>query len=187
LPFPFQIEGYAIVTADGMIADSAGHMPDSLKYEADQHYFQSALDRCAAVIQGRNSYEGLPRAALRKRIVLTRKIASHAQDPINQNARLWNPEGVSLEDALKALGVTDGSLGIVGGTEVFDLFLKMGYDRFHLSRTPPRVRLPGGRPVFSEVLLGQTPEAVLTAAGLTPGPVLVLDPEANVTVTVFRR
>ena len=30
------IEGYAIVSEDGMLADAAGIMPDSLKFDADQ-------------------------------------------------------------------------------------------------------------------------------------------------------
>ena len=33
---PFRIEGHAIVSEDGMIADSTGLMPDSLKFESDQ-------------------------------------------------------------------------------------------------------------------------------------------------------
>ena len=36
---PFRIEGYAIASADGMIADATGFMPDSLKIEADQRFY----------------------------------------------------------------------------------------------------------------------------------------------------
>ena len=32
---PSRIEAFAIISADGMIADAAGHMPDALKIEAD--------------------------------------------------------------------------------------------------------------------------------------------------------
>ncbi len=187
MPPPYRIEGFAIVSADGMIADARGVMPDSLKYDADQHYFQSGLDRCAAVVQGRNSYEGLPRAASRRRLVLTRKIATIAPDPANANALLWNPMGASLEEALEALRVSGGSLGIVGGTDVFGLFLRAGYDVFHLSRTPAHVRLPGGRPVFPPIPGIDTPEEALLEHGLTPGLRQVLDPQAQVTVTVFER
>ena len=45
---PFRIEGYAIASADGMIADATGFMPDSLKFEADQRFYLEALDRAAA-------------------------------------------------------------------------------------------------------------------------------------------
>jgi hypothetical protein len=35
-----RIEGYAIVSEDGMLANAAGIMPDSLKFEADQLFFE---------------------------------------------------------------------------------------------------------------------------------------------------
>jgi len=34
----FRIEGYAIVSSDGMIADANCMMPNSLKFDADQPY-----------------------------------------------------------------------------------------------------------------------------------------------------
>ncbi|MGE3149877.1 MAG: dihydrofolate reductase [Pseudorhodoplanes sp.] len=179
--------GYAIVSADGMLADSAGVMLDTLKYEADQHYFQSGLDHVAAVIHGRHSHEGGPRADRRRRLVVTRRIASLARDPVGANTLLWNPSGIPLEQALAELGVTSGVLGIIGGTDVFGMFLAWGYDEFHLSRAPPDVILPGGRPVFPDVSLGRSPERILEAHGLTAGPAQILDAKAGVSVTVFRR
>lgn len=184
---PYTVIGYAIVSGDGMLADASGAMPDALKFPADQRYFQSGLDRAAAVIQGRHSHEGGPRADARPRLILTRRVASLARDPVNPNALLWNPAGAPLEDALRELGVTSGILGIIGGTDVFGLFLQRGYDAFHLSRAPRHVRLPGGRPVFPDVLLGRTPEELLIASGLKPGPEQVLDADAGVMVTVFER
>jgi dihydrofolate reductase len=183
----FFIEGYAIVSGDGMLADASGVMPDEIKFKADQDYFQSGLDRAAAVIQGRHSHEGGPRADGRRRLVLTRQIASLGHDPVNPNTLLWNPAGLPLEDALRTLGVTAGAIGVIGGTDVFGLFLRRGYDAFHLSRTPRHIRLPGGRPVFPEVLLGRTPEEILTQNGLKPGAEKILDPVAGVSVTVFAR
>jgi hypothetical protein len=32
------VEGYVIVSADGMLADAKGVMPDSLRYDADQRF-----------------------------------------------------------------------------------------------------------------------------------------------------
>jgi hypothetical protein len=183
----FFIDGYAIVSGDGMLANASGVMPDELKFKADQHYFQSGLDRAAAVIQGRYSNEGGPHAEGRRRLIATRQIASLAHDPVNPNAILWNPAGASLEEALGALGVTHGILGIIGGPDVFGLFLRRGYDAFHLSRAPRHVLLPGGRPVFPEIALGKSPEELLIASGLKPGETKVLDDEAGVTVTVFER
>ncbi len=63
-----RVEGYAIVSADGMIADAARHMPDSIKNEADQKFFQGSLDHAAAVVHGRHSHEGGPRADRRRRL-----------------------------------------------------------------------------------------------------------------------
>ena len=56
----FRIEGYAIASADGMIADASGFMPNSLKFEADQRFFLEALDRVAMVAHGRLSHECQP-------------------------------------------------------------------------------------------------------------------------------
>ena len=55
-------------------------MPDSIRNEADQSFFQAALDSAAAVLHGRHSHEGGPRAARRKRLVLTHQIAAIAPD-----------------------------------------------------------------------------------------------------------
>ena len=40
-----RIEGYAIVSADGMLADARGVMPPQLINEADQRFFQRGLDQ----------------------------------------------------------------------------------------------------------------------------------------------
>ena len=42
---PFRIVAYAIASADGMIADETGAMPKSLNLEADQRFFEKALDQ----------------------------------------------------------------------------------------------------------------------------------------------
>jgi hypothetical protein len=88
-----------------------------------------------------------------------------------------------LEDALSALGLPGASLGVIGGPEVFALFLGR-YEVFHLSRAP-NVRLPGGRPVFPEVPV-QTPEQILAAHGLRPDPPVALDPEKGVMLVSWR-
>ena len=36
MPRPPRIEGYAIVSEDGMLANASGVMPDQLKFDADQ-------------------------------------------------------------------------------------------------------------------------------------------------------
>ena len=173
----YRIEGYAIISSDGMIADAAAAFPSALIFDADKQYYERELDRVDAVIQGRNSHEGQPNSPRRRRLVLTSKVAAIAPDPNHPKSLLWNPAGASLDEACAALGLAAGTLGIVGGTSVFDLFLEIGYDAFHLSRAN-KVQLPGGPPVFSQLRSGRTPEEVLAQAGLEPGPTQVLD-EAN--------
>jgi hypothetical protein len=178
------VEGLAIVSADGMIADHTGVQPDALKLEADQKFFHDSLQAADVVVQGRNSGEGGAQAARRRRIVLTRGVAGVARDPGNANAVLWNPAGAPLADALALLGVTRGYLTVIGGTGVFGLFLQYGYDAFHLSRAA-RLRLPGGRPVFPGVP-DRTPEDLLASHGLKPDATCVLDPSAALTLTTWR-
>lgn len=180
-----RIEGYVIVSSDGMIADANGEMPASIRNEADQRFLQAGLDRVAVVVHGRHSHEGGPRAAQRKRLILTRRIAALAPDPSHPNALLWNPAGATLEEAIKALGAADGAIAVIGGTEVFSKFLPL-YDAFHLSRAA-RARIPGGRPVFAEVGPNATPEDVLARHGLKPGTRRDLDAGAAVTVVTWQR
>lgn len=179
-----RVEGYAIVSADGMIADAARHMPDSIKNEADQKFFQGSLDHAAAVVHGRHSHEGGPRADRRRRLLATHRTDAIAPDTKHPHALLWNPAGASLEEALRELGVSDGVVAIIGGPEVFGMFLPR-YDAFHLSRAA-RARLPGGRPVFPQVP-ERTPEQLLTSHGLRPGPQRMLDAAQDVTLTTWQR
>jgi dihydrofolate reductase len=181
---PHSIEGYAIVSADGMIADGGGSMPDCIRNDADQHFLQTAMDQAAVIIHGRHSHEGGPRAAERKRLVVTRQVPDIAPDPSQPNATLWNPSGASLEAALSTLHIGPGPIAIIGGTEVFDLFLPR-YDVFHLTRAE-RAKIPGGRPLFSAGGAA-TVDDVLVRSGLRPGPPRDIDAATGVTLTEFRR
>jgi dihydrofolate reductase len=185
MPGPSSIEGYAIVSADGMLADADRHMPAGLQVETDQKFFQGALDQAAVVVHGRHSHEGGPRAALRRRLVVTRKIPALAPDPSRPKSLLWNPQGATLEQAWAQLGAPPGVLAVIGGPEVYKLFLDVGYDAFHLTHAP-QVRLPGGRPVFPEIGPGRTPEDVLASHGLQPDPPRVFDAVADVTLVTWR-
>jgi dihydrofolate reductase len=180
-----RIEGYVIVSADGMLADAKGEMPESIRNEADQRFFQDALDRAAVVVHGRHSHEGGSRAAQRKRLVVTRQIADLAPDPAHPHALLWNPLGASLDQALAQFGVSDGTIAIIGGPEVFSRFLPL-YDAFHLSRAA-KAKIPGGLAVFAEVGPNATPEDVLARRGFKPGALRDLDPSAGVSVVTWER
>jgi dihydrofolate reductase len=184
MPRPSRIEGYAIVSEDGMVANAAGIMPDSLKFEADQQFFERGLDGVDVVVHGRHSYERQPCSYLRRRLILTRQVLAIAADPSNEKALFWNPAGASFEQALALLGTPDGSVGVIGGTDVFGMFLHR-YDVFHLSRAPD-VRLPRGRPVFPEVPT-RTPEEVLASHGLDRGQRQVLDSAKGLAIVSWKR
>jgi dihydrofolate reductase len=180
-----RIEGYAIISADGMIADAGGKMPDTIRDQADQDFLQAELDRAVAVVHGRHSHEGGPRAAGRKRVVVTRQVASLAPDPSHPRSLLWNPAGATFDAAIKAIGVASGTIAIVGGTEVFELFLPL-YDAFHVTLAE-RARIPAGRPLFPEVGPDATPSEVFARHGLRPDPPRDLDAAAGITLTTWRR
>ncbi len=180
-----RVEGYVIVSRDGMIADSSGAMPPAIRNDADQKFFQDSLDHAAVVVHGRHSHEGGPHSGHRKRIILTRRVAAIAPDPAHPNSLLWNPAGAPLERALAELGVDRGTIAVIGGTEVFSMFLPV-YDAFHLSRAG-RARIPGGRPVFDGVGPTVMPEDVLARHGLKPGKRCELDTAAEVFVVTWRR
>ncbi len=175
---PYRIEGYVITSADGMIADATGLMPPALEHDADKRYFAEALDHVAAVVHGRRSQEIQPKSPNRRRLVLTHGVEALARHPDNSNALLWNPAGAPFEEACAALGVASGTIGIIGGPKVYSLFLKMGYDAFHLCRAV-NVRLPDGLPVFVRDLYRGEPEPSLEAAGLVPGPLQKLSDEVS--------
>jgi dihydrofolate reductase len=184
MPPPLHIVGYAIVSADGMIADSSGRIPPALIHEADQQYFFQGMDAADVLVHGRNSYEDRPRASDRKRIIVTRQISAVTPDAENPNTVLWNPTGAAIERACETLGVTGGVVAAVGGSEVYGLFLPR-YDIFHLSKAA-RAQMAGGRPVFPGIPPA-TPEDLLQRHGLRPSPPSDLDTDAGVSVTVWAR
>ena len=92
-----RIEGYVIVSADGMLADGKGVMPDSIRNDADQRFFQDGLDHAAVVVHGRHSHEGGPRAARAQAAGRDAPDRGLAPDPSHPNALFWNPLGATLE------------------------------------------------------------------------------------------
>src|SRR5262249_17406308 len=153
-----RLEGYVIVSADGMLADANRVMPSSLKFEADQKFFESALDRTDLIVHGKNSFENQERSPQRTRIVLTRSVSALASDPENPKATLWNPARATFEDACRRAGVTSGTAAIIGGPVVFDMFMDR-YDMFWLSQVHS-VTIPDGIGAFPGVPK-RSPEAIL--------------------------
>lgn len=176
--------GFAIVSADGMLANAQGVMPQALYFEADQVYFDTGLDRFDVMVHGRNSQESHRNSPSRRRIVVTRRIAGVAPDPANPKAVLWNPAGAPLERALDLLGVPNARIAIIGGTDVFGLFLPL-YDEFHLT-TAAGVHLPGGRPVFPGIP-PLTPEELLARNGLRERDRQMLDAANQLSLSTWMR
>jgi dihydrofolate reductase len=179
-----RIEGYVIVSADGMLADASHIMPVQLKFEGDKQFFTTALDRADLIVHGRRSFEDQPNSPRRRRVILTRTIGAVAPDPANPNATLWNPSGASFEAACDRAGVRAGTVAIIGGPDVFGMFMDR-YDTFWLSQAP-RVRLPGGEPCFPGVP-EHSPQDILAAHGLKAGDAHILDAAEGVSVTPWRR
>jgi dihydrofolate reductase len=177
---PYRIEGYVIASADGMIADAAGVMPASLEHDADKRYFEASLDRVEGVVHGRHSQEFHPNTLRRRRLILTRAVEALARHPANAHALLWNPAGAPFEEACAALASGPGTIAVIGGPAVYTMFLKIGYDAFHLCRAV-NVLLPGGLPVFVKSLFCGDVEACLEAVGLEPAETLWLGEEVTLT------
>ncbi len=175
-----RIEGYAVISVEGMIAASDGSFPENLKIPADHKFYQDSVDRAAAVANGRHSSEGGPKEAARRRIVLTRRVDRVIVDPDNPNAVLWNPASAPFEEACLKLNLGSGTLAVVGGTDVFGLFLNIGYDAFFLTRAEASV--PRGRPVFPGVGRNATADEVLRKHGMVLRETRMLDPATNTRV-----
>jgi hypothetical protein len=179
-----RIEGYVIVSANGMLANSSRVMPDALKFKGDKQFFTAALDRADLIVHGRNSYEDQPNSPKRRRVILTTRIAALAADPSNPNGTLWNPAGASFEEACALAGVRAGTVAIIGGPVVFGMFLDR-YDTFWLSQAP-HVRIPDGEGCLPGVPR-RSPQDILAAHGLKAGEAQILDAADDVSVTPWRR
>jgi hypothetical protein len=179
-----QIEGYVIVSAEGMLANAAHVMPDELKFGGDKRFFTEALDRADLIVHGRHSFEDQPHSPKRTRIWVTRSIASLAPDPSNPKATLWNPAGAPFEAACAEAGVKSGKVAIIGGPVVFAMFLDR-YETFWLSQAP-KVRIRDGEGCFPGVPI-RSPQAILAAHGLKAGEAQILDAAHEVSVTPWRR
>jgi len=172
-----RIEGYAVISAEGMIATADGKFPEEIKVPADHKFYQDSVAAASAVANGRHSAEGGIGEKHRKRIILTRRVDVLTPDPDNPKAILWNPATAPFEEAWARLGIDGGSLAVVGGTEAFGLFLTIGYDVFHLTRTDASVAK--GRPVFPGVGTTSTAEEVMTKHGLVLKGTRMLDASVN--------
>ncbi len=180
---PVEIDGYAIVSDDDKIADADGLVPESLRNEADWDYYQRALARSDLIVYGHRSHDFEPNVRGDLRLVISTGSAGLER---RADAWWWNPARVKWPEVAERVLPLGGAVAVPGGQGVFDLFLDIGFDGFHLSRAHG-VKLPGGRAVFSDCEAGMSAEAVLTRAGLSVVKKIPLDPEHGVDLTLWRR
>ncbi|WP_158812641.1 hypothetical protein [Methylocapsa sp. S129] len=178
-----QIHGYAIVSDDDRIADSDGATPKSLRNDADWAYFQSELDRADIVALGRLGHEANANIKRRRRLILSSAARGLEQ---RDDAWWWNPAKTPWRDVTAKLLPNGGRVAVPGGQAVFDLFLTIGYDAFHLSRAGG-VRLARGRSLFAACGRGLSADSVLSDAGLNPDGPQIIDAAAHVTLNVWRK
>ncbi len=175
-------EALAIVSDDDKIAAQDGLVPASMRNEKDWDYYQRALARSDLIVFGRRSHELEPNVWGDRRLVISRGAAGLEQ---RADAWWWNPARTNWQETAKRLLPLGGDVAVPGGQSVFDLFLAIGYDEFHLSRAHG-VMLPEGQALFSACETGLSAEAVLARAGLRASEKIPLDPEHAVEMTVWR-
>jgi hypothetical protein len=179
---PTEVAGYAIVSDDDKIAGADGLIPPSLRNEKDWDFYQRALANSDLIVFGRHSHELEPNVRGDLRLVISSQVAGLEQ---RADGWWWNPERVKWAEVANRVLPLGGEVAAPGGQGVFDLFLDIGYDAFHLSRAHG-VRLPGGRAIFSACDKGLPAAAVLTRAGLSLSEKIPLDPEHGVETEVWR-
>ena len=181
MPGKYAIHGHAIVSADDRIADRYGRTPPGLRNEADWQRFQAALDRAAVTVLGRLGHEANANRQRRNRMVLsTAAIGIERRD----DAWWWNPAKVPLAEALSRAAPEGGIVAVPGGRAVFDLFLTIGFDEFHLARAR-NVHVGDGVEIFSACRAGLSAEDVLHHAGLVTRTTEMLDSSAGISLTVW--
>ena len=183
MPGNLDITGYAIVSDDDKIAGGDGMTPVSLRNEKDWELYQRAQELADLVIFARRSHELEPNVHRSLRLVVSREAAGLEQRP---DSWWWDPRRITWEEVAARLMPNGGVVAVGGGQVVFDLFLMVGFDGFHLSRAHG-VTLPGGRSVFSACDQGVPAATVLEQHGLSLTKTVPLDPEHGVEMTIWRR
>ena len=100
-----RVEGFAIVSRDGMLAGADGLMPNSLKFDCDQNLLDRALDAAALLVHGRMSHEAQPNSCNRRRLLMTRSAGPFNATPVEPNVWLWSPEATPFPEVCKTLGI----------------------------------------------------------------------------------
>lgn len=179
----YRVHGHAIVSEDNRISSGDGTRPRQLRGPAGRARLQAAQDGAVVTVLGRRAHRMRSNASGGNRLVVSSKAKGVEH---HDGAWWWNPRETPAEDALRRAAPGGGVAVVFGGRRLFDIFLVLGFDEFHLARAKG-VHVPDGVPVFSAVAQGFSPEEVLARHGLTAGPSEVLDPDNGLSVVVWRR
>ena len=182
MPEKIDITGYAIVSDDDRIAGADGLTPVALRNEKDWELYQRAQKLANLVVFARRSHELEPNIHRTLRLVVSREAAGLESRP---DSWWWDPRRITWEEVATRLLPKGGGVAIGGGQVVFDLFLAIGFDGFHLSRARG-VKLPGGRSVFSACGAGVPAATVLEQHGLAVSKTIPLDPAHGVEMEIWR-
>jgi hypothetical protein len=179
---PVEIHGYAIVSDDDKIADERGEVPPSLRNDKEFAAYQRALAESDLVVFARKSHENEPETHGRPRMVVSREAKG-----LESRAGVWwwNPADIGWPEVLARVLPEGGHVAAPGGQGVFDLFLGIGYDVFHLARARG-VKLLGGRAVFSACETGLSAEDVLTQQCLRHAERIEIDPAQHVEMNIWK-
>jgi hypothetical protein len=177
-----RVHGHAIISDDDVITGPDGRTPPALNNDADWTLFQRALDASDLTVLGRLGHVANPNFRRRRRLVVSRALEGLGP---REDAWWWNPADVRWAEVTARLLPGGGLVAVPGGQGVFDLFLALGYDEFHLVRAHG-VLVPGGRRLFSGLSATLRAEQALASTGLKPGPIETIDAAANVTRTIWR-
>lgn len=178
------VEGYVIVSADGMLAEARStNMPEALLFATDQAFVAEQLSRVGLVVRGRHSTDEFAGRENRLQVIVTRRVASIVRDA-EANATLWNPKGASFDEACKAAGSARSRVAVLGGPEVYALFLDR-FEVFYLSQAS-QTRIADGKGCFPGVP-ERTPQQILMSRGMWADEPRTLDAANDVIVTPWRR
>nr|WP_246504840.1 hypothetical protein [Microvirga antarctica] len=154
-----------------------------MRNDADWAYFQDELDKADLVVLGRLGHEANPNSKGRSRLIVSSSSSGLDERP---DGWWWNPDRCAWEVVAATLLPNGGRVAVPGGRRVFDLFLGIGYDTFHLTRAEA-VTLGNGTSVFSCCDHRTGAGAALYERGLEAGPRRMLDPDGPVSLTLWRR
>ena len=180
-----RIEGYAIISEDGMLADATRHIPELLVVEADQKFFHGNLDRAGVVVHG----------PFARRRPACQTASSSGVDPQHRGdrSRSETAEFAAVESARRL--TRSGACGVAGagrharrdrwaGGE--RVFRPSAMTRF-ISHAPPMCGCRAAGRSFPPSVPTAHRKTCWRSTGRRPGPPRVLDAAREVALVTWQR